>query len=108
MNAQPAQQIPGVYHRKIGDIVVTSISDGYLDSTLEVMLNVDRDRARQILTDAFRPARRTSVNTFLIHSRGRTAIVDTGSGNICSPAPAGCSRISPAPESIRSRSTRCC
>ncbi len=81
MNAQPAAQIPGVYHRKIGDIVVTTISDGYLDGTLDVMRNVDLDKARQILTDAFRPARRTSVNTFLIHSKGRTAIVDTGSGN---------------------------
>ena len=27
MNAQPAQQIPGIYHRKIGDIVVTAVSD---------------------------------------------------------------------------------
>jgi glyoxylase-like metal-dependent hydrolase (beta-lactamase superfamily II) len=81
MNSQPSQQIPGVYHRKIGDIVVTAISDGYLDGTLEVMRNVDLDKARQILTDSFRPARRTSVNTFLIHSKGRTAIVDTGSGN---------------------------
>jgi glyoxylase-like metal-dependent hydrolase (beta-lactamase superfamily II) len=86
MNAQPAQQIPGVYHRKIGDILVTAISDGYLDSTLDVMRNVDRDKARQILTDAFRPARRTSVNTFLIHSKGRTAIVDTGSGNYMQPS----------------------
>ncbi len=86
MNPQPSRQIPGVYHRKIGDIVVTAISDGYLDSTLEVMRNVDRDRAKQILTDAFRPARRTSVNTFLIHSKGRTAIVDTGSGNYMQPS----------------------
>ena len=31
MSPQPAQQIPGVYHRRIGDIVVTAISDGYLD-----------------------------------------------------------------------------
>ena len=85
MNAQPAAQIPGVYHRKIGDIVVTAISDGYLDGTLDVMRNVDLDKARQILTEAFRPARRTSVNTFLIHSRGRTAIVDTGSGNYLQP-----------------------
>ena len=84
--SQPAAQIPGVYHRKIGDIIVTAISDGYLDGTLDVMRNVDLDKARQILTAAFRPARRTSVNTFLIHSKGRTAIVDTGSGNYMQPS----------------------
>jgi len=86
MNAQPAAQIPGVYHRKIGDIVVTTISDGYLDGTLDVMRNVDLDKAKQILTEAFRPARRTSVNTFLVHSKGRTAIIDTGSGNYMQPS----------------------
>src|SRR5438105_14780991 len=85
MSEQPAQQIPGVYHRRIGDIVVTAISDGYLDGTLEVMRNVGLEKARQLLTDSFRPARRTSVNTFLIHSKGRIAIVDTGSGNYLQP-----------------------
>src|ERR1700719_1962200 len=85
MSPQPAQQIPGVYHRRIGDIVVTAISDGYLDGTLDVMRNVDLEKASQILHDAFRPARRTSVNTFLIHSKGRVAIVDTGSGNYLQP-----------------------
>jgi glyoxylase-like metal-dependent hydrolase (beta-lactamase superfamily II) len=85
MPSQPAQQIAGVYHRKIGDIVVTAISDGYLDGNLEVMRNVDVEKARQILQGAFRPARRTSVNTFLIHSKGRIAIVDTGSGNYLQP-----------------------
>ena len=85
MNAQPAQQIPGIYHRKIGDIIVTAVSDGYLDGTLDVMRNVDIEKARQILSDAFRPARRTSVNTFLIRSKGRIAIVDTGSGNYLQP-----------------------
>jgi glyoxylase-like metal-dependent hydrolase (beta-lactamase superfamily II) len=85
MSPQTAQQIAGVYHRKIGDILVTAISDGYLDGTVDVMRNVDHDTARQILKEAFRPARRTSVNTFLIHSGGRTAIVDTGSGNYLQP-----------------------
>jgi glyoxylase-like metal-dependent hydrolase (beta-lactamase superfamily II) len=85
MSPQTAQQIAGVYHRKIGDILVTAISDGYLDGTVDVMRNVDHDKARQILKEAFRPARRTSVNTFLIHSGGRTAIVDTGSGNYLQP-----------------------
>jgi glyoxylase-like metal-dependent hydrolase (beta-lactamase superfamily II) len=85
MILQPAQQTPGVYHRKIGDIVVTTISDGYLDGNLEVMRNVDLDKAHAILREAFRPARRTSVNTFLIHSKGRLAIIDTGSGNYLMP-----------------------
>jgi glyoxylase-like metal-dependent hydrolase (beta-lactamase superfamily II) len=86
MSQQPTQQIPGVYHRRIGDIVVTAISDGYLDSTLDVMRNVDLEKAQQILQDAFRPARRTSVNAFLVHSKGRLAIVDTGSGNYLQPS----------------------
>src|SRR5689334_1050821 len=85
MTSQPPQQIPGVYHRKIGDIVVTAISDGYLDGNLDVMRNVDLDAAHKLLKDAFRPARRTSVNAFLIHSKGRMAIVDTGSGNYLLP-----------------------
>src|SRR5450432_4236786 len=85
MSPQPAQQIPGVYHRRIGDIVVTAISDGYLDGDLDVMRNVDLEKAHQILRDAFRPARRTSVNAFLVHSKGRIAIVDTGSGNYLQP-----------------------
>src|SRR5262249_5872937 len=79
MTSHPAQQIPGVYHRKVGDIVVTAISDGYLDGNLDVMRNVDLEAAHKLLKDAFRPARRTSVNAFVIHSKGRMAIVDTGS-----------------------------
>ena len=86
MIPQPIQQIPGVYHRKIGDIVVTAISDGYLNGNLEVMRNVDLDKAHQILRDACRPARRTSVNTFLIHSGDRVAIIDTGSGDYLQPS----------------------
>jgi glyoxylase-like metal-dependent hydrolase (beta-lactamase superfamily II) len=85
MTSQPTQQIPGVYHRKIGDIVVTAVSDGYLDGSMDVMRNVDLEKAHQLLRDAFRPARRTNVNAFLIHSKGRLAIVDTGSGNYLLP-----------------------
>jgi glyoxylase-like metal-dependent hydrolase (beta-lactamase superfamily II) len=85
MTTSPSQQIPGIYHRKIGDIVVTAVSDGYLDGNLDVMRNVDLEAAHQVLKDAFRPARRTSVNAFLVQSKGRTAIVDTGSGNYLLP-----------------------
>ena len=44
MTPQPTQQIPGVYHRKIGDVVVTAIGDGYLDGDLGVMRNVDLEK----------------------------------------------------------------
>ncbi len=76
----PSKQIPGVYHRRIGDIVVTGISDGFLDGNLDVLRNIDKEEARQILSDQFRPARRTAVNTFLIHTGGRLALVETGCG----------------------------
>jgi len=85
MTKVPETQIPGVYHRRVGDIVVTAISDGFLDGTLDVLRNITQDEARQILTDNFRPARRTAVNAFLIYSAGRLALMETGSGNYMQP-----------------------
>ena len=85
MSKVPQQQIPGVYHRRVGDIVVTALSDGFLDGSLEVLRNISQDEARQILTDNFRPARRTPVNAFLVYSAGRLALIETGSGNYLLP-----------------------
>ena len=76
----PVTQIPGVYHRKVGDIVVTAVSDGFLNGDVDVLINLDSKRAEEILAAAFRPARRTSVNCFLIFSGNRVALVDTGCG----------------------------
>ena len=85
MSEVPQQQIPGVYHRRIGDITVTAISDGFLDGSMQVLRNITVEEATGILSAAFRPARRTSVNAFLIHSAGRLALVDTGSGTYLLP-----------------------
>jgi glyoxylase-like metal-dependent hydrolase (beta-lactamase superfamily II) len=82
----PTGQIPGVYHRRFGDIVVTAVSDGYLDGVYEFMRDITPADAEHILKDAFRPAPpRISVNTFVIHSAGRMALVDTGSQNSMGP-----------------------
>ena len=86
----PQQQIPGVYHHRVGDIVVTALSDGFLDGSLDVLRNISQDEARQILTDSSRPSRRTPVNAFLVYSAGRLALIETGSGNYCCPRPARC------------------
>jgi glyoxylase-like metal-dependent hydrolase (beta-lactamase superfamily II) len=85
MITMPNQQIPGFYHRRIGDIVVTALSDGYLDGTVDVMQNISGDDATALLTGAFRPGRRTSVNCYLIYSAGRLALVETGSGDYLLP-----------------------
>jgi glyoxylase-like metal-dependent hydrolase (beta-lactamase superfamily II) len=81
----PQLQIPGVYHHRVGDIIVTALSDGYLDGSLDVLRNISQEEARQILTENFRPARRTAVNAFLLYSAGRLALIETGSGNYLLP-----------------------
>jgi len=82
----PAGQIPGVYRRKVGDIVVTAISDGYLDAVYDFTRNITPQDAERILKEAYRPAPpRVSINTFVIHSGGRMALVDTGSQNSMGP-----------------------
>src|ERR1700735_4917284 len=81
----PTRQIPGVYHRRIGDIVVTALSDGYLDGTVDVLQNIAPDEAMRMLTETFRPGRRPSVNCYAIHSAGRLALIETGSGDYLLP-----------------------
>jgi glyoxylase-like metal-dependent hydrolase (beta-lactamase superfamily II) len=82
----PSSQIPGVYRRRIGDIVVTAISDGYLDGVYEFMRSIEPQEAERILKDAYRPAPpRISVNCFVIHSAGRVALIETGCGNSMGP-----------------------
>jgi glyoxylase-like metal-dependent hydrolase (beta-lactamase superfamily II) len=81
MTQAPTQQIPGVYHRRIGDIVVTAISDGFLNGSMEVLRGISVEEGTRILAESFRPARRTSVNTFAVFSQGRVALIDTGSGS---------------------------
>ena len=79
--AIPDKQIPAVHHRRIGDITVTTLSDGYLDGSMAVIQNIPEAEAVQLLRDSFRPVpRRTAVNCFLITAGGRTALVDTGCG----------------------------
>lgn len=82
----PQHQIPGVYHRRVGDIVVTALSDGFLDGTLDVLRNITQDEGEQLLAQSFRgPGRRTAVNAFAIWSKGRLALVETGSGDYLAP-----------------------
>lgn len=77
----PTRQVPGVNHRRVGEMVVTTVSDGFLDGSMAVLRNIEEAEAARMLREAFRPVpRRTSVNCFVIRSGGRTALVDCGCG----------------------------
>lgn len=81
----PDRQVAGVYRRRIGDIVVTALCDGYLDATYGVM-RIAREEAEQILARELRRAPpRISVNCFAVHSGGRLALIETGSGSSMGP-----------------------
>jgi glyoxylase-like metal-dependent hydrolase (beta-lactamase superfamily II) len=82
MDTTPSSQLPGIYRRRIGDIVVTAISDGHVDASYDMMRDIPPSEAEGILRGAFQIAPpRISVNCFVVHAAGRTALVDTGSGN---------------------------
>lgn len=81
----PEHQIPGVYHRRIGDVVVTTISDGFLTTDREMMRNMTRAEAEPTLKAHFRDDLIFSINTFLIRSRGRAVLIDAGSGTYLGP-----------------------
>ncbi len=86
MSENPASQVSGLYRRQIGDVTVTAISDGYIDAPFAVVQGIEEADADKILRDNFRPSPpRINVNCYLIQAGGRTAVVDTGSGDTMGP-----------------------
>jgi glyoxylase-like metal-dependent hydrolase (beta-lactamase superfamily II) len=87
---QIVQQIPGVYHRRIGDLLVTALSDGRLERNHEMMLSITAEEGQRHLDAAFRPAFVLSVNAFVIRSATDPTrppvLIETGSGAYLGPA----------------------
>lgn len=74
-------QVPGIYRKRVGDIVVTALNDGYIDAAPEAILNIPAEDAKVLLAESFRPERpRITVNAFAIQNGNRLALVETGSG----------------------------
>ena len=80
------QQAPGFYRRRIGDLLVTAINDGFIDIGPEKLVNIDPAEAEARLQAAIHSRiSRSSVNTFLIQGsiggKDRTILIDTGAGD---------------------------
>ena len=74
-----------IHPRRVGDIEVTLLCDGYLDAALAGVRNPPPDPEDLIRRHGGRVPPRISVNTFLVRSAGRLALIDTGSGESMGP-----------------------
>jgi 3-oxoacyl-[acyl-carrier-protein] synthase-3 len=81
--------------RSIGDIEVTPISDGVLQTSLDVVLKLDRAEKESLSGKKVGDPVHMSVNTFLLKMNGKYALVDAGSGNTMGPT------LGRVPESLR-------
>ena len=71
--------------RRIGDAVVTALSDGTVDASLRIF-GSQAEEARQILAACgLSPELHISVNAFAVQLAGRTTLIDTGSGGKMGP-----------------------
>ncbi|UUX49319.1 MBL fold metallo-hydrolase [Nisaea acidiphila] len=79
-------QVPALYRRRIGEVLVTAICDGFVEAPFAALTGIEEAEAEAILKAEFRPTPpRISVNCFLLQSGDRTALVDTGAGDTMGP-----------------------
>lgn len=81
MHPRPETQPPGLYHLRLGDILVTAVNDGTFQATFDLIAGIDHRECERLERDAYRvvPPRMT-MNTFLLQIGERRALIDTGCG----------------------------
>ena len=80
MTSLPSRQIPGVYHRRLGRYLVTSLSDGYVEMGYHIFREFEPHEVDEMMARDHRLSPpRISVNCFLLRGSAGTILVDTGS-----------------------------
>ena len=76
------KQTPGVYKRRIGDAIVTTVNDGFLDIPFAILRGAELDDMQGLMRDVFRDGPpRLTVNAFVIQTERNTILVDSGGGS---------------------------
>jgi glyoxylase-like metal-dependent hydrolase (beta-lactamase superfamily II) len=80
--AKPTEkQAPGFYKRRIGDALVTTVNDGFLDIPFAILRGTHLEDFQGLMRDAFRDGPpRLTVNAFVIQTDRNTILVDAGGG----------------------------
>ncbi len=86
------EQIPGIYHRMLGDVLVTALCDGYMAyDSLDIIRYPDHARLEAFLAEETRVSPPVvSINAFLLQDGARKILLDCGSGDIMGPT---CGRL---------------
>lgn len=83
---QTTGQVPGIYRRRVGDLVVTAVNDGIVPVPAEVMVGMAPDEVKRTLASRFRPADpHVTIGAYLIEHGGSRTLVDTGTRNLMGP-----------------------
>ena len=81
MTEQPDVQAPALNRRRVGDYIVTYLSDGFLDGSFGYLQGIDEGDAKAMLAAAHRPILpHFSIASYAIQGKGRTILVDGGTG----------------------------
>ena len=83
----PTEQVPGLYHQRIGQAVVTAVNDGNGLFNLANLCGITPDDATAQLHAIGRSEPLlANLNTYLVREAGRTLLIDTGVGTLWTPA----------------------
>jgi glyoxylase-like metal-dependent hydrolase (beta-lactamase superfamily II) len=84
---QVKTQNPGYYRMLLGDFEITALSDGTFDlDTRQMLTNGSPGRVRELLARSFEgDSLPISVNAYLINTRDRLILVDTGAAALFGP-----------------------
>ncbi|ART62542.1 MBL fold metallo-hydrolase [Kushneria marisflavi] len=81
----PDQQPVNVHHLRVGEIVVTTLMDAYMQGSLELIQHIDASRAETLQARSLRPdPPRITLNAYLLHIGDQRVLVDTGYGALAS------------------------
>ena len=81
MTVQPEAQAPALNRRKVGDFVVTYLSDGFLDGQFGYLQGIEASEAESLLRQAHRPPLpHIAIASYVVQGRGKTVLIDAGTG----------------------------
>lgn len=75
------RQVAGIYRRRIGDMLVTTVNDGFLDIPFSVLRGAETEAMQTLMRKAYRNSSpRLTVNAFVIQTGKHDILVDAGGG----------------------------